>query len=114
MVGHLVISQLGDFRRRIWFGTCSVDSTINQLANAAGANDSRRGPVYPRGKSFRVVLLQDSEIVDLRYDGGLRITVRQRWRCKTTNSSCLDKLSKATLNNRVLWTQHNVYHVDSP
>ncbi|KAF7258034.1 hypothetical protein EG68_04290 [Paragonimus skrjabini miyazakii] len=91
MVGLLGISELRNFRGHIWFGAELIDSPINQLVSAAAANESRPGPVYSSGKSSRVTLLQDPEIVELRGGGGLRLDIPRQWRCRTNRSFCLKR-----------------------
>ncbi|KAF7257706.1 hypothetical protein EG68_04974 [Paragonimus skrjabini miyazakii] len=81
--------KLRNFKGHIWFGADLVDSPIDQLVRAAATNDSRPGPVYSRGKSSRVSLLQDPEIVELQDGGGMRLNVPQQWQCKTNKSFCL-------------------------
>ncbi|KAF7234075.1 hypothetical protein EG68_12529, partial [Paragonimus skrjabini miyazakii] len=93
LVGLLGISELRNFEGHIWFGADLVDSPIDQLVRAAATNDSRPGPVYSRGKSSRVSLLQDPEIVELQDGGGLRLNVPQQWQCKTSTSFCLKGFS---------------------
>ncbi|KAF7256745.1 hypothetical protein EG68_06221 [Paragonimus skrjabini miyazakii] len=69
LVGFLGISELRNFKGHIWFGADLVDSLIDQLVSAAVSNNSRPGPVYSRWKSYRFVLLQDAENMELQDDG---------------------------------------------